>query len=70
MIYKDCGWGKVNYTPYFYKGRTCKQCKYCGTISVLDKNNDVIYAGGTIHNGCYYCGAPFEDQPNKRSVLS
>jgi len=68
MIYKDCGWGSVNYAPYFYTGKTYKECVHCGNVSELNKKGDVIYAGGTMHNACWYCGTSFGDQHNKSDI--
>ena len=41
---------------------TSKQGKYCKNVSKLDKNGNVYYAGGIMHNSCWYCGTSFGSQ--------
>jgi len=45
-----------------------KKCKSCNKISIMNKNNMVVYAGGTMHNSCWYCGKSFKNQ-HKSDIL-
>ena len=57
---KECGWGRVDYSPYFYTGRIVKRCEQCGKFTEMDEDENVFYSGGIMKNSCHYCGAPLE----------
>jgi len=67
MISKDCGWGYVDYSSFFYTEKNYRKCQYCKRIIRVENDGSVIYSGGTMYNSCCFCGAPFEE--DKRNIL-